>query len=66
VVVLTWNGEAVIEACLRLAVAECPAEIIMLDNGSRDHTLTRAMSPYIPFLDDDAHLEPGYLEVLVR
>jgi glycosyltransferase involved in cell wall biosynthesis len=43
VVVVTWNSEAVIEACLRSAVAECPAEIIVVDNGSRDHTLTRAI-----------------------
>jgi len=95
VVVVTWNSEAVIEACLRSAVAECPAEIIVVDNGSCDHTLTRAImaapeaqmitletnrgfavgcnigiahtsSPYILFLNDDARLEPGYLEVLVR
>lgn len=94
VVVVTWDSEAVIEACLRSAAAECPAEIIVVDNGSRDRTLARVMmvapeahvialetncgfaggcnigiantsSPYILFLNDDARLEPGYLDVLV-
>jgi GT2 family glycosyltransferase len=95
VVVVTWDSEAVIEACLRSAIAESPAEILVVDNGSRDHTLARVMmaapeahvialdtnrgftggcnmgvahtsSPYILFLNDDARLAPGYLDVLVR
>jgi GT2 family glycosyltransferase len=95
VVIVTWDSAAVIDGCLRSAVAECPAEIVVVDNGSRDHTLARVRAvvpkahiigletncgfargcnigvantsaPYILFLNDDARLEPGYLDVLVR
>ncbi len=44
VVVVTWDSAAVIEACLRSAAAECPAEIMVVDNGSRDDTLARVMA----------------------
>ena len=41
VVIVTWNSAAVIEASLRAAAAERPAEIVVVDNGSRDQTLDR-------------------------
>lgn len=95
VVVVTWNSEAVIERCLRSAAAAGPVEILVVDNGSRDDSVSRAMtavpdtrviqlernlgfaggcnvgianttSPYILFLNDDACLEPEYLNVLVQ
>lgn len=41
IVVVTWDSAAVIDTCLRAAVAEGPAEIVVIDNGSHDDTLAR-------------------------
>jgi GT2 family glycosyltransferase len=38
VVVLAWNSEKVLEQCLEAVIAECPEEIIVVDNGSEDQT----------------------------
>jgi GT2 family glycosyltransferase len=40
VVVVTYNSAATIEACLRSIQAEGPAEIIVVDNASRDDTVS--------------------------
>lgn len=44
IVVVTWDSAEVIDACLASAAAEEPAEILVVDNGSRDHTCARVMA----------------------
>lgn len=41
VVVVTWNSAATIETCLSSALAERPAEVVVVDNNSADDTLAR-------------------------
>lgn len=46
VVVVTWNSSAEIDACLASAFAANPAEVIVVDNGSRDDTVARVSKNY--------------------
>lgn len=40
VIIITWNSAAEIEDCLQSVIKENPAEIIIVDNDSKDETLT--------------------------
>jgi len=49
VVILTWNSQEVIDACLASLVqglTSCAFETIVVDNGSRDHTLAIVQDRY--------------------
>lgn len=41
VVVVSWNSAGVLEACLRSALAQSPAEVVVVDNASTDSTVAR-------------------------
>ena len=41
VVVVAWNSESVLGGCLRSALAQNPAEIVVVDNASTDGSLSR-------------------------
>ncbi len=46
IVVVTWNSSAEIDACLASAFAAQPAEVVVVDNGSKDDTLARVRHNY--------------------
>ncbi len=60
VIVLNWNGEAVIVPCLRslLGVTEVPLHIIVVDNASTDDSVARVRSefPEVEVIENESNL----------
>jgi GT2 family glycosyltransferase len=46
VVVVTWNSAHEVEDCLRSALAEDPAEVVVVDNGSADATAEKVRAEF--------------------
>lgn len=51
-IVVAWNSAAVLGDCLRSALAQNPAEVVVVDNASTDDTLVRwrAVFPEVRFI----------------
>jgi len=62
IVVLNWNGEAHVHRCLEHVIAQDyrPIEVIVVDNGSTDGSLTRIKSAYRDFVYIENQKNKGY------